>query len=345
MNGSTYHAKYDSYPKTSYEASASIQTNFQHHSPCPTPLPSPSPPTPISHRTSIPQPRLKPRIRALELERTLARLLLPEALPGAHPVQPDQPLDDVAAALEVGGDDLVGRLDDLRQQRVQLVLGPDLDAQRVEEGDEVLRRVGDGGGGGRGRGGVGGCGGGGVLGGVGRGGRGGGVAGVDEGGGEPDAEALRGAGAVHLGRGGVSWWAWEIATDRNVCFFSVAVLCFFFFCFFSYANTAASCMWTRTPKDSTHIVLLLEALEVPKLPPHALVAQRAAVLLDEPAADIGVLSLGDGVARVRALEVVEHDDDAVDLREGVEELALRGAVPGELDFLQRGRVSGEVGRW
>ena len=84
-----------------------------------------------------------------------------------------------------------------------------------------------------------------------------------------------------------------------------------------------------------YIPLLLESLQIHKLPPHTLFAEVASILLQEPATCLRVLGFGDRVLDICFLETVEGDDYTVDFCERVVEVALLG---GQLDFLCR-RVS------
>ena len=86
---------------------------------------------------------------------------------------------------------------------------------------------------------------------------------------------------------------------------------------------------------ATYVPLLLKSLQIHKLPPHALIAQVAAILLQQPAACFRVLGLGYGILNVGFLKTVQGDDYTVDFGERIEQIALFG---GELDFL-RDRIS------
>src|SRR5699024_3748355 len=128
----------------------------------------------------------EPLVRLLNVHLELARLLLAQLLSGAHLVEGDEPLDNLAAAVKVLVGDAVDRLDHVGEERVELVRGQHAELDGVEEGDELLRRledqhaarvVGGGGGGGRRRG-------------EGR--------GRDGGGAHADAEALGRAGGLEL---------------------------------------------------------------------------------------------------------------------------------------------------
>ena len=74
----------------------------------------------------------------------------------------------------------------------------------------------------------------------------------------------------------------------------------------------------------THIPLPLEGLQVPKSLGYGLVTQDGFVLLEEAVADFSVLGFRDGVFCIRLFEAIEGDNDAVDLREGIIEIALGG---------------------
>jgi len=81
---------------------------------------------------------------------------------------------------------------------------------------------------------------------------------------------------------------------------------------------------------ATYVPLLLKSLQIHKLPPHALIAQIAAILLQKPATGFRVLGLGYGILDVGFLKTVKGDDDTVDFGKRVVQIALFG---GELDFL------------
>ena len=72
----------------------------------------------------------------LHVELELSRLLVIELLGCSHLVQCDKPLDDLALVLKLLVCDLVDRLDDFNQQRVQCVLFHQANLDSVEEGNE-----------------------------------------------------------------------------------------------------------------------------------------------------------------------------------------------------------------
>lgn len=80
----------------------------------------------------------------VELE--LAHLVVVQLARRPHLVQGDEPLHNLALALEILIDDFVDCLDDLNQERVQRVLFDKANFDGIEQGDEGLGRVDDEGG-------------------------------------------------------------------------------------------------------------------------------------------------------------------------------------------------------
>ena len=80
----------------------------------------------------------EPLICLLDVHLQLPRLLVAQLLRGPHLVQRDEPLHYLAPAVKVLVRDLVDRLDDVREERVQLVLGEEAELDGVQEGDELL---------------------------------------------------------------------------------------------------------------------------------------------------------------------------------------------------------------
>lgn len=96
---------------------------------------------------SLPKSRLRqcplePVIRLLHIHLQLPRLLLPDLFGSLHLVKRDKPLHYLAPVLKVLVRHPVDRLYNVRQQRVQLVLGQEAELYGVEEGDKLLRRLG-----------------------------------------------------------------------------------------------------------------------------------------------------------------------------------------------------------
>lgn len=89
---------------------------------------------------------------------------------------------------------------------------------------------------------------------------------------------------------------------------------------------------------ATYIPLGLELLEALELAGYRLVGQQRLVLAQRALANLRVLGLGDGILEEGLLELVEGDDDAEELGEGVVQVAL-GAGARELDFLRGGSVA------
>lgn len=92
-----------------------------------------------------------------------------------------------------------------------------------------------------------------------------------------------------------------------------------------------------------HIPLGLELLQALKLARYALVGQQRLVLAQRALANLRVLGLGDGIFEEGLFELVERDDDAEELREGVLQVALGSGV-GELHFLWEAGCQRELGR-
>jgi hypothetical protein len=74
----------------------------------------------------------------LHVESQLGCGLFGKLLVRFHLVEGDEPLDDLAAMLEVLVADLIDRLDDIGEQRMQLGFGDHVQAEGIQKGDEVL---------------------------------------------------------------------------------------------------------------------------------------------------------------------------------------------------------------
>ena len=123
----TTHGKGSKFPTDeTYSCKSSLRTVYK-------------PSVPPSSRQRPPEPL----IRLLYVQLQLPRLLVAQLLGGAHLVERDEPLDDLAAVVKVLVGDLVDGLDDVGEERVQLVLGEQAELDGVEEGDELLRGLED----------------------------------------------------------------------------------------------------------------------------------------------------------------------------------------------------------
>jgi hypothetical protein len=69
------------------------------------------------------------------------------------------------------------------------------------------------------------------------------------------------------------------------------------------------------PDANTYIPFLHECFEVHKALRHILVLQVGFILLQQPAACLAIIGLGDGVLEIRLLDCIEGDDYAVQLCE------------------------------
>jgi hypothetical protein len=87
----------------------------------------------------------------------------------------------------------------------------------------------------------------------------------------------------------------------------------------------------------TYLPRLVERVQIAKGTCNRLVGEVRLVLLQQPAACLGVVGLCDRVLQIRLFERVERDDDAVDLGQGVVQVSL-GVGRGQLDFLRRASV-------
>ena len=73
----------------------------------------------------------------------------------------------------------------------------------------------------------------------------------------------------------------------------------------------------------TYIPLPLERLQVDKLPCDIFVVQIGLVLLQQPTAELRILSFGYGVLDVRLLQPIQCDNYTVDLRKRIMQVSLR----------------------
>lgn len=85
----------------------------------------------------------KALIRLLDVQVQLPRLLLAKFIRRLHLVQRNEPLHNLAPVVEILIRHTVHRLDHIREERMQLVLGQEAELDGVEEGDELLRRLQD----------------------------------------------------------------------------------------------------------------------------------------------------------------------------------------------------------
>lgn len=84
--------------------------------------------------------------------------------------------------------------------------------------------------------------------------------------------------------------------------------------------------------SGTYIPLGLELLQPNKRVCHRFIGNQRLVLLQAPLADLGVVSLGDGILEEGLFELVDGDEDAEDLGERVLQVTF-GACVGELNLL------------
>ncbi len=82
----------------------------------------------------------------------------------------------------------------------------------------------------------------------------------------------------------------------------------------------------------TYIPRSLESFQVHKFSGYCLVTEVRLVLLEQTAAELGVLGLRDRVFDVCLLEAIEGDYDAIDFGQRILKIFL-GSSLGELDFL------------
>lgn len=85
-------------------------------------------------------------VSLIHIKLELARLFLIKLLGCSHLIQGDQPLHDLALVLKLLIRDLIDRLDDLHQQRVECVLLDKTDLDGIEESDEGFGCIDDEGG-------------------------------------------------------------------------------------------------------------------------------------------------------------------------------------------------------
>ena len=80
-------------------------------------------------------------VSLVHIKLELSRLLLIKLLGCSHLIQGDQPLNDLAFVLKLLVCDLIDRLDDLHQQRVECVLLDKTNLDGIEESDEGFGRI------------------------------------------------------------------------------------------------------------------------------------------------------------------------------------------------------------
>jgi hypothetical protein len=94
-----------------------------------------------SPKSVLLQRSLEAVVCLVHVELELPGLLIVQLLRCPHLIEAYQPLDDLALVLELLVCNLVHRLDDLDEQRVQCVLLDQADLDGVEQGDECLSRI------------------------------------------------------------------------------------------------------------------------------------------------------------------------------------------------------------